>query len=169
MGEKVKPTVHLEITVPHIVFPTGNSQRQKAGEATTGQQDNEQEQVRILLPGPQNQLSSLQSTGTSAEITAEVTTYTSVAGPFRLFRLKNLPAQGQALLLQVLRRVTGTSEPFPVTAEQAFSIEFRHHAHQGHAIEQAGVSSLIPGLNRIVISVDEEGAPGSFRIDSAEG
>jgi hypothetical protein len=172
MGEKVKPVVHLEITVPHIVFPTENSQQQKAGEANTSEQDDDQEQVRILTPGPQEQHSSRQGTRTSAEITGEATTYTSAAGPFRLFRLKDVPVQGQALWLQVLRRVAGTSGPFSLAAEQAFSIEFRHHTHQDHPVEQAMISSpssLVPGLNQIVIFLNEEGAPGSFRIDSAEG
>lgn len=167
MGEKVQPVVHLEITVPHIVLPSGNSQQQETGNASLNRQNDEQEQVRILTP----MLPSRQSASTQTAMIGESTIYTSAAGPFRLFRVKDVPVQGQALLLQVLRRVTGISGPFSLTTEQAFSIEFRQHVHQDQAIEQAAVSSpspLAPGLNRIVIFLDEEGAPDSFRVDSAE-
>lgn len=177
MDEKVQPVVHLEITVPHIAFPSEHSQQQPAASG----QDDGQEQVRVLTPMPPDQHSSRQSASGPTEISGEGTTYTSAAGPFRLFRMKDIPLQGQTLLLQVLRRVMGTSGPLSLSAEQAFSIEFQQHVQQDQALEQAAVSSvsspallaspshLIPGLNRIVIFLDEEGTPDSFHIDSAEG
>ena len=171
MGEEAKPVIHLEITVPHIVFPTGNGQL-KVGETNSSGLDDEQVQVHISTPGPQDRHSSRQSTGTLQEISGEATTYTSVAGPFRLFRLQDVPIQGQTLLLQVLRRVTGKPESFSLATEQAFSIEFRRHAHRDHTVEQAEITSpspLMPGVNQIVIYLNEEGVPGSFSIDGAEG
>lgn len=173
MDDDAQPVVHLEITVPRIAFSAEKSSQRpaKTEDAHTGKSEQEQEQVRVLLPEPDGRHHATRSVETAAQITGEAITYASATGSFRLFQLKDIPHQGQKLLLQVLRRLTGTSERFSLTAEQAFSLEFRHLDTSNQPEEQTNVSpsQLIPGLNQIVIELDKDGTVVNFSIDGAEG
>lgn len=173
MGDDAQPVVHLEITVPRIAFSGGKSSQQQAKteDAHTGKSEQEQEQVRVLLPEPDGRHHATRNVATAAQITGEAVTYTSPTGSFRLFQLKDIPYQGQKLLLQVLRRLTGKTEHFELTAEQLFSLEFRHLDTSNQPEEQTNVSpsQLIPGLNQIVIELDKDGTVVNFSIDGAEG
>ena len=172
MGDDAQPVVHLEITVPRIAFPAEKRSQQQAkmDDEHISQTEHEQEQVRVLLTRPDGRHHAARNAETREQMIGEVATYASPTGSFRLFQIKDIPRQGQKLLLQVLRRLTGRTGHFSLTAEQAFSLEFRHLDSSNQPVEQASVfsSQLIPGLNQIVINLDKDGTVVHFSIDGAE-
>jgi len=153
-----QPVLFVEVMVPRIVLPTEP--------AIAGNTDEEMEQVRIipLNPSPSPDLSTAQSQQ------GEVSTYTTHTGPFHLFHIRNVPALGQALLLQILRpqksnrQTRKGSHPLTVTDELAFTLEVSHSA----SAYTATPLELIPGLNQVTIVLSEEGIPASYSIDGAE-
>jgi hypothetical protein len=125
--------------------------------------------VRILSLVDEGQRLPQAGAGIQREITGEATTYASAAGLFRLFRLKDIPVQEHILLLQVLRRgIVRNQEQFLLTDELPLSIEFRHYDSRSEEGLMHPSSPLIAGMNQVVIDLNEEGTPVSFRIDGAE-
>jgi hypothetical protein len=96
-----------------------------------------------------------------------------------------VPAPGQPFLLQVLRRYNeyigkkrrkrnlikednAHASQLYVTGAMAFSIEFRSSSEIVETTVAASNPALIPGLNRVVIYLDNEGTPAGYSIDGAE-
>ncbi len=149
--------VNLEVTVPRIVFATG-----KGHEAHYP--DDDEEQVHLTPVGAQQQLS-----------TGETSAYMIHAIRFRLFRTQ-LPALGRPLLFQVLRRwhksVDGSlargDERLYVSNTVIFSVEFLPQSDASeNASLQATRQAIHPGLNHIIIYLNDEGIPSSYTIDGA--
>ena len=180
--------VNLEVTVPSIVLST-NGQRPEQREASlpTRQQgvnseDEAREQVRLLPLGFQQDTSSLQWREQQSN-TSEVSTRMTHALRFRLFRMTiAAPAQGRSFLFQILRRykkhaaenlrkskelkeANELPEHFCVSDALAFSITFRH---LNGTTETTPTPTLTPGLNQVVIYLDNEDTPVSYSIDGAE-
>ena len=185
MSQDVSLEVILQVTVPHIVLPTGNTfasiERGRSGsreQEVERTPDEDQEQVRVLRLPLQSSISSPEH-NEQQFLTGEAVTYTTQRGGlFRLFRFKNLPTQGQKLLLQVLRRwkrgnqqsstATKDREQLWITDELAFSIEFRKIDDTTEKLPAGRVSALYTGLNQVVIFLDKDGIPTSYSINGAE-
>ena len=185
MSQDVSLEVSLQVTVPHIVLPSGNTfaSIERGWSGSTEHEvertpDEDQEQVRVLRLPLQSSLS-LPEHNEQQFLTGEAVTYaTQRGGLFRLFRFKNLPTQGQKLLLQVLRRwkhgnqpsstATADRERLWITDELAFSIEFRKIDDTTEKPPAGRVSVLYAGLNQVVIFLDKDGTPTSYSVNGAE-
>lgn len=160
--------VNLEVTVPRLVLPIPSPDVDEASD--------KMEQVRLstidapdISPIARSSLQRI-SVGEAAAPAA----YATQQEPFRLFSIKRVQAHGQVLLLQVLRhwkrddeeqhRTVGRRQPFRTSEELAFTVEVRHR----NAPSETTRETLLPGLNLVVISLDEEGIPNSYTIDGAE-
>jgi hypothetical protein len=149
--------VNLEVTVPRIVFATGKGHEAHAP-------DDDEEQVHLRPVGTQQQLS-----------TGEISAHMIHAIRFRLFRTQ-LPALGRPLLFQVLRRwhkpVDGNlvrrDKRLYVSDTVTFSVEFLPQSDTSEkASLQATRQAIHPGLNYIIIYLNDEGTPSSYTIDGA--
>ncbi len=149
--------VNLEVTVPRIAFATGKGQE-------AHDPDDDEEQVYLTPVGTQQQLS-----------TGEISTHMIHTIRFRLFRIQ-LPALGRPLLFQVLRRwhkpVDGgparRDERLYVSDAATFSVEFLPQSDASEKVSlQATGQAMHPGLNHIIIYLDNEGTPSSYTIDGA--
>ncbi len=147
--------VNLEATVPRIVFARG-----KGHEAHYP--DDDEEQVYLTPVGTQQQLS-----------TGETSIHMIHAIRFRLFRTQ-LPALGRPLLFQVLRRwhksvdgsLARSDERLYVSDTVIFSVEFLPQSDASEkASLQATRQAIHPGLNHIIIYLNDEGTPSSYTID----
>jgi hypothetical protein len=78
-----------------------------------------------------------------------------------LFSLKGVQTHGQAFLLQILRRRERAEH---VTDELTFTVV----VCQSKLPSEGTQRGLLPGLNQVVIVLDEEGIPNSYGIDEAE-
>lgn len=179
MGEDVQPvqpvsSINLEVSVPRITLPTRREKLQHAQNRPIIQGD-ELEQVRILRPGTQQSATFLQRHEQPEVIAGMASPHENQKGKrrFRMFRLQGLPAQGQALLLQILRpgrSKTGNPQAQSApTDELVFSVEFRRLSEFSGTSRSESVPVLAPGLNRVVIFLDEENIPCSYSIDGTEG
>ena len=180
------PVVNLEVTVP--VLPTG-LHRHEPIQAPVTRQDSESneseeaEQVRVI--GLQ-QNSSPHRPREQRTATGDVPARMIHSIRFRVFHL-TMPAQGQPFLLQVLRRYnehTGKKRrkrnrakednagSFSMTDALAFSVEFRSSSEIVETpvapSTPTSTPTLTPGMNRVVIYLDNEGTPASYSIDGAE-
>ena len=145
----------------------------------------EVEQVR-LVPVALQQDPSLHSSHEQQGGISDVWTRMAHAIRFRVFHM-NVPEHAQPLLFQVLRRCnkyTGKrrpkrnnlkegnvhSEHLYVTNAMAFSVEFRSSSEivETSLSTPTSTPTLIPGLNRVVIYLDNEGTPVGSSIDGAE-
>ena len=159
-----------------------------------GSEDEDVEQVRLLPVGlQQNTLPYYHKEQHPGDVPMRMIH----AIRFRLFRI-TLPAQGQPFLLQVLRRdgrysrYDGEKQQDPknekvnkayteqphLTGVATFSVKFRHLDKSVETATAAttptsspdstSASTLIPGLNEVIIYLDDEGTPGNYSIDGAE-
>jgi len=202
----MQPVVNLEVTVPRIIFSANKGrsrQLETLAEETggtsppvfrgvEGRQDEELEQVRILPLGAQRDAPMPQRNEQQHDIVGEASPSTAQEERFRTFRVKDVAAQGHALVLQILRRWTAGSQQRQSKAtddreqtwlsdEVAFTLEFRHtevsQAEPGgqQPRDAATVTppgdqaTLHPGVNQVLIFLDQEGIPNSYRINGAEG
>lgn len=188
MDSDPSPVVNLEVTVP--VLPTGLHRHEPIQAPATGQdsesnQSEEAEQVRLI--GLQ-QNSSLHQPREQRTAIGDVPARMIHSIRFRVFHL-TAPAQGQPFLLQVLRRYneyTGKkrrkrnqvkehsahARPLYMTDSLAFSVEFRPSSEiietTVAASTPTSTPTLTPGVNRVVIYLDNEGTPAGYSIDGAE-
>jgi hypothetical protein len=156
--------------------------------------EEDMEQVRLLLPGQRQDVPHQQQHREPQQgITGIASSRMIHTMRFRTFRV-GLPArQNQAFLLQIFRRcdwpnrlsrltgakrrkrnnagASGDNGQLCVTDELAFSLE-RRRTEQESAETSSPASSAslmpIPGMNRVVIFLDNEGTPCSYSIDGAE-
>jgi len=175
LTKNVLPIINLEITVPRIALPLSKQRWQQVGD---GDKQSTTEQVHIVPLG----LHSGGNAGQRDERTAEISPAKIQKGRFHIFQVKDVAAQGRAFLLQILRPYKagyvqergdrrGQVEQFRPTDNLAFSLTFRSSSDPGEIsqVERAYSSSRVtPGLNAIVIFLDEEGKPGGYSIDGAE-
>ena len=181
------PEVHLAITIPQLMLIDKESVSQS--EVDTGQdidhpaQDagnqhsvvTERIEVQLLTPGAQKQPDSPPGDSSKQLMEAKLSPLTLQTKQFSIFHAKDIPAQGEILLLRVLGQWmagkrpgldnTHQNEQFQLSDEMAFSVEF-HHINE--ATEIAHLSDLQTGSSRVVIFLDEEGKPCSYSIDGAE-
>jgi hypothetical protein len=168
MSQDTSPVVNLEVIVPYIVLPAGQAASASTLSTSANPEQSQhgtQEQVRIR---PLSQASSDQQeqTGTAA-------TYSTQKGPFRLFRIKDIPATGQPMLLQILRSwqakhqsANEQDEQHPwISDELVLSCRFLQQDQPAEALQE---QSLSPGINQVIILVDKDGIPVSYSIDGAE-
>lgn len=175
MSEHAEPVINLHITVPQIALPLSKRRRQQAGD-----QQHSTEQVRIVPLGSSDQ----QHERTSSDMPLTVQ-----KERFHLFQIKDIPAQGRTLLLQVLRRYpvenqqaqgerSEQGEQLRVSDELALTIEVRRSSDLFTSSEPSQPSQaehttsispmLVPGLNAVVIFLDENGIPTNYSIDGAK-
>ncbi len=166
MSKYVEPVIQLQITVPHVAFPSDSQHRQHAEGVAAEDQQRSTEQVRILAP----------------EVQGEALPLIVQAGHFSIFQIKGIVAQGRALLLQILRKYpvakrqeqagrTKQFEQLRVSDELAFTVEFRRSGETSEVsqAEQANApAALTPGLNSVVIFLAEDGTPTNYSIDGAK-
>jgi hypothetical protein len=181
------PKVHLAITIPHLMLIDKESVSQS--EVDSGQHIDhpaqvagnqqpgatERIEVQLLTTGTQKHPDSPQDDSAKRLMEAKLSPLTLQTKQFGVFHAKDIPAQGEMLLLRVLRQWmagkrpgpdnTHQNEQFQRSDEMAFSVEF-HHVDE--ATEIAHLSDLQTGLSRVVIFLDEEGKPCSYSIDGAE-
>jgi len=197
MGEDVQavqpvrpvPTINLEISVPHIVLPTSRErERLDSGDnideaapsmveapLAGAMEPDEIEQVRILQPGAQRSAAFLQRHEQPGTIVGTASPHENQKGKrrFRMFHIQDLPAQGQALLLQILRpgrsKTRKSEDQLAPPDELVFSVEFRRLGESSGTSQIEPAPVLVTGLNRVVIFLDEENIPCSYTIDGAEG
>ena len=148
----------------NISLPLSRHHQQHAEDASAEDQQRYTEQVRILpLDALPNQ---------REEHIAEVLPLTAQTERFRIFQIKALSTQGRALLLQILRMYPATKvEQLRLSDELAFMLEFRRAADapEVSAAEHTHLpATLIPGLNSIVIFLDEAGTPTDYSIDGVK-
>jgi hypothetical protein len=191
MDSDRQQTIHLEVTVPHILFSHRTQVPNPALEQqTTVHIDEGGEQVR-LEPLTHQQEEKLPRSEERQPSMSESSSHILHSVPFQVFRLSKIPVQdqGQEFLCQILRQHSASSrhtskklnatsthtdaEHFSVTDELAFSVEFRHTdtdsaTETGSVVEREAASIPVPGLNRIVIYLNSEGTPDSYSIDGAE-
>ena len=174
MSEYAEPVINLHITVPQIALPLSKRRRQPAGD-----QQHSTEQVRIVPLGSDQQH---ERTGSDMPLTAQ-------KERFHLFQIKDIPAQGRTLLLQILRRYpvgnqqaqgerSEQSEQLRLSDELALTIEVRRSSDLFTSSEPSQPSQaehttsispmLVPGLNAVVIFLDENGIPTNYSIDGAK-
>ncbi len=181
------PKVHLAITIPQLMLIDKEFVSQS--EVDTGQHIDhpaqvagnqqpvatERIEVQLLTTGTQKHPDSPQDDSSKQLMEAKLSPLTLQTKQFGVFHAKDIPAQGEMLLLRVLRQwmagkrpgpdYTHQDEQFQRSDEIAFSVEF-HHVDE--ATEIAHLSDLQTGLSRVVIFLDEEGKPCSYSIDGAE-
>jgi hypothetical protein len=175
MNGEAPLVVNLEITVPRIVLSATEQQDNSAETASGGQSETgkEAEQVR-LSPAGFAQPQIIVSAGTERIVHSI---------KFSLFRLKLLEVS-KPLILQILRRsdeerspgkqrVLGNNEGFSVADTSAFKLEFRRHSDVADSMTAGAAGNtheepLQAGLNQVVIYLDNEDMPVSYRIDGAE-
>ncbi len=181
------PKVQLAITIPQLMLIDKEPVSQS--EVDTGQHIDhpaqvagnqhpvatERIEVQLLTIGTQKQSDSPQGDGAKQLMEAKLSPLATHTKRFGMFRAKDIPAQGEILLLRVLRQWMAGKRPGPDNTHQneqfqpgdeiAFSVEF-HHVDE--AAEKAHLSDLQTGLSRVVIFLDEEGKPRSYSIDGAE-
>jgi len=198
MGSDTPLVVKLEVTVPRIVLSAlqNRSMQTKpgAGEHTVnswqsaGAEIEEMEQVRLLLPEQLGNISHQpQRRQLQQAITGEASSRMIQTMRFRVFRVELPVLQDQAFLLQIIRwcgKITGTerrkrnnaggdNEQQYLTDELAFSLECRRTDEASTETtptvsSSTALSAPMPGLNRVVIFLDNEGTPCSYSIDDAE-
>jgi hypothetical protein len=182
------PVVNLEVTVP--VLPAGLHrhgliQAPATSRYSESNEGEEVEQVRLVAIGLQKD-PSLHQPREQAIGDVPVRMIHSIR--FRVFHL-TVPAHGQPFLLQVLRRYNEYIGKKPrkrnqakednaharqlyVSDAMAFSVEFRSSSGIGETTvalsTPTSTPTLIPGMNRVVIYLDNEGTPSSYSIDGAE-
>jgi hypothetical protein len=181
------PEVHLAITVPQLMLIDKASVSQS--EVDTGQHIDhpaqvagnqqpvatERIEIQLLTIGTQKHPDSPQDDSSKQLMDTKLSPLTLQTKQFSIFHAKDIPAQGEILLLRVLRQWmvgnhsrpdnTHQNEQFQRSDEMAFSVEF-HHIDE--ATEIAHLSDLQTGSSRVVIFLDEEGKPCSYSIDGAE-
>ncbi len=174
MSEYAEPVINLHITVPQIALPLSKRRRQLAGD-----QQHSPEQVRIVPLGSDQQH---ERTGSDMPLAVQ-------KERFHLFQIKDIPAQGRTLLLQILRRYpvgnqqaqgerSEQSEQLRLSDELALTIEVRRSSdlftssepsEPPQAEHTTSISPmLVPGLNTVVIFLDENGIPTNYSIDGAK-
>jgi len=180
--------VNLEVTVPRIVLPAclnrhASMQAQATSQYSESNESEDVEQVRLVLIGlqqdPALHLSDEQPGGRG-----DVWTRMAHSIRFRVFHV-TVPVHAQPFLFQVLRRCNkyfdkrrpkGNNlkednvhvEQLYVTNAMAFSVEFRSSSEIVETNLAISTPTLIPGLNRVVIYLDNEGTPAGYSIDGAE-
>jgi hypothetical protein len=167
--------ISLEVAVPYIVLPslTGETQAGQSIDAAEVQT-----QVR-LLPVEHNKPHRPGSTLEQSTSVSETATYTTKQGLFHLFRIATTLLPGQTYVLQILRqreqrqpsgrRNRQDQQRAGVTEESAFTFQCGHVlADTTDDTIQSSKKTLFPGRRHITINLDEEGAPSSYSIDSAE-
>ncbi len=174
MSEHAEPVINLHITVPQFALPLSKRRRQLAGD-----QQHSREQVRIVPLGSDQQH---ERTGSDMPLTVQ-------KERFHLFQIKDIPAQGRTLLLQVLRRYpvenqqaqgerSEQSEQLRVSDELTLTVEIRRSSDLSTSSEPSQPSqaehttsippTFVPGLNTVVIFLDENGIPTNYSIDGAK-
>jgi len=184
MDSDAPPVVNLEVTVP--VLPTGLHRHGPMQESATSQysesiESEEVEQVRLVPIGLQKDPSLHQPREQAIDDVPARMIHSIL---FRVFHL-TVPALGQPFLLQVLRRYNeyigkkrrkrnlikednAHARQLYVTGAMAFSIEFRSSSEIVETTVAVSTPALIPGLNHVVIYLDNEGTPADYSIDGAE-
>ena len=181
MDSERAQVVNLEVSVPRIILSTGRGRQaqmkelEKAGQAGDGGQDGGLEEVRLLPLAFQEDT---QRRGEQQGLRGEASTRMAHTLHFTLFRMSiAVPMQGQSFLFQVLRKYNEyagkkrgkwnnaqedgeQAQQAYVTDASSFSVAFRQL--------EGTTSTLTPGLNQIVIFLDNEGIPVSYSIDGAE-
>jgi len=184
MDSDAPPVVNLEVTVP--VLPTGLHRHGPMQVSATSQysesiESEEVEQVRLVPIGLQKDPSLHQPRERTIDDVPARMIHSIL---FRVFHL-TVPALGQPFLLQVLRRYNeyigkkrrkrnlikednAHARQLYVTGAMAFSIEFRSSSEIVETTVAVSTPALIPGLNHVVIYLDNEGTPAGYSIDGAE-
>lgn len=181
MSSNPPVVVNLEVTVPRIIVATGIP-HVDSSEKETGEQDSEREDVREqvrLVPLGQRQDTSVQRRSASQQEDLEASLRVAHTVRFRVFRVQ-LPAQAQSFLLQVHRwralfseaekrpAANSSHDPFYLSDKVSFSLEYRRSTEPGKVAEEpTQASKVIPGMNKVVVYLNSEGAPESFSIDGA--
>ncbi len=191
MDSDVSLVVNLEVTVPRIVLPSGLNRHEPMQALATKQESesNESEEVeQVRLIGLQGD-PSLHQSGEQQGGIGDVWTRMVHTIRFRVFRL-TLPmyTEDQPFLFQVLRRwdkymgkrrrkrnqanVRAHAEQLYATDAMAFSVKFRSSSEIVETSVAASTAistpTLIPGLNRVVIYLNNEGTPAGYSIDGTE-
>ena len=177
--------VDLEITVPRIVLPAclnrhASMQAPATSQYSESNESEDVEQVRLVPIGLQQD----PSLHLSDEQPGDAWTRMAHSIRFRMFHV-TVPVHAQPFLFQVLRRCNkyfgkrrpkGTNlkednvhvEQLCATNAMAFSVEFRSSSEIVETNLAISTPTLIPGLNRVVIYLDNEGTPAGYSIDGAE-
>ena len=185
MSSDTPLVVNLEVTVPRIIAATGiphfgSSERETREQDSEGsEREDVEEQVR-LVPLGQWQDTSVQQRSALRQEDIEAPLRMAHTVRFRMFRVQ-LPAQAQSFLLQVhrwrvlfsgaeKRKAIGSNrEPFYLSDKVTFSLEYRRSTEPGKTVEESTPApTVIPGMNKVVIYLNSEGAAESFSIDGAE-
>jgi len=176
--------VNLEVTVPRIVLAASrhrSGQREATPEAqqSSSSESNEAVQLGILPMKLQQEALPRRPQEQLPAISSEASERMSHAVRFRMFR-GIVPAEGRPLLFQVWRWHKGyiggrrrkrkaaevDNGHLYVSDTSVFSVEFRHRGEEASFTSTS--TTIMPGVNRVVIYVDDEGTPGSYSIDGAE-
>jgi hypothetical protein len=166
--------IALEVTVPRIVLPSLTPD--KLIDDTEIEPAEDAEQLSLLTTPPQ-QGDHMPRLTRVTDITPEVTTHATITGAiFHLFHLKITVTAGRLYLIRIRHRQkpqkTGPQKDIPqqhspFIDDLACSITFT--ASTDDSREQPARRLLTPGHHEVVIQLDEEGIPTSYRIDGAEG
>ena len=163
VSRDTQPAIYLEVTVPRIILPAIDEETRSK---EIGTMDEEGELVHLYPLDIQDPPRSPQSQK-QPYIQGEATTYTSRQGLFRMFRITDLPKQGWAILIQIVRqndqRKKGTAR-LQVIEDLTCKIEYQQTTAESPSLP----IEVIPGLNRVVIALDEDDTPITYSIDGSE-
>lgn len=179
MGKNRQPVVNLEITVPTIVLPLSKNRPEHIETSLEENQDHSIEQVRLVSPEPQHDTQLLRE-GKQAESVNNVSSHSR----FHLFHVKDVPAHGETLLLQIFLRckvdrhrrknkMGRNNDRTWLTDEVAFTVKFlsissSSEVSQARPDERLQVTRVHPSVQQVIIYVDTEGTPEGYSIDGAE-
>ena len=176
MGRNTPFVARLEVTVPRILLPRLQSSEAQTGTSSAeqgrineqaGEMEEQEDSLRLLFQEP--------TPSQRQQPAIEASSHVVHSLYFRLLQ-SVMPVTGRIFGLQILRgrnKFRGKrnrtadrrdDESLYVSDEMAFSLEFR----RSHVQESAAPLPLMPGLNQLVIYLDDEDTPVSYSIDSAE-
>jgi hypothetical protein len=161
--------VAFEVTVPHIVLPSVTSAQTKDAVRADAGEDEEQ---FALLTAPYQQRDRTPQFTLNTEITPEVTTHATTMGIFRLFRLKLITTSAWLYLIRI-QHIQKQQTTRPRTAPGATRQPYTPHlddlvctiSFTSITDDTSTHRPLTPGRHEVVILLNEEGIPTSYRID----
>lgn len=165
--------IQVEVMVPRLRLPTFSGPRGPelpSSPGGAGTDLDEPEQVRLhVIPTP----GQAQPQHAHNLITGKVLTYTSKRGPFHLFRLRYYLQQGQGLLIQIARRFhhlfpSADDALAPVTTHIDDELNCLLEYRSATDTSAGSPITIIPGIQRIVITLDAQGQPLHSSIDGAD-
>jgi len=166
LSRDTQPLISLEVIVPRITLPIV-----QAPPTTENTQMEPEEAVNLSILGPQGRQVPMDYG--QEDIKLESSSHRKHRLDFRLFKFTNVPV-AKPLLVGILRRSStsrhksNTPEQYLASDEYALHLEFVS-TPSGEQVPPDAQPLLSARSHQVEITLDEEGVPGGYRVDGAEG